>query len=610
MNKEKVRDYIFFGIVSILCIAIIGITYAYFSLQVEGNGKDIVLDSGSLKLRYTDGEVIKLSTAYPGDTITKTVTVENTGTRNATYSLYWSDLINTIEKDELSLTMECKSYKNYGNSNKVESGTCSDIETTVPYSEESSSTAIKKNISIETGITQEYKITVTFENKDYDQSYNMKKSFTGKVDVKEYIAPTTTYCTFTGDLTQGAEFTKGNYTYRYKQKYEQLPLSGVSAPLNDDGLTFMETTISYDWKNMDTDGWGVHMSNEDVTALAEAPCTYINGIPVTSYSNIFHGSRVETLNVSKFDTSKVTDMSSMFNYINASEIKGLENFDTSNVTDMSYMFYGTFLIETLDLSNFDTSNVTDMQYMLSRCGANSLDLSNFDTSKVTNMDYMFEDSSATEIKGLNKFDTSNVTSMDSMFKSNYANKIDVSSFDTSNVTNMHSMFSGTAATEIIGYENFNTSKVINIGSMFTGVEINEIDISKYDTSNVENMSCLFCDSEITSIKGLTNLKTSNVTNMSSMFQRLTLSSLDLSNFDTSNVTNMSDMFANCSNLVTIYASEKFVTTKVTNDDSMFYNVTKLVGGAGTKYKVGNVSKTYARIDGGTSSPGYFTRKTS
>ena len=41
---------------------------------------------------------------------------------------------------------------------------------------------------------------------------------------------------------------------------------------------------------------------------------------------------------------------------------------------------------------------------------------------------------------------------------------------------------------------------------------------------------------------------------------------------------------------------------------MFYNTTNLVGGSGTKYNRSYVDKTYARIDGGTSSPGYFTAK--
>lgn len=53
-----------------------------------------------------------------------------------------------------------------------------------------------------------------------------------------------------------------------------------------------------------------------------------------------------------------------------------------------------------------------------------------------------------------------------------------------------------------------------------------------------------------------------------------------------------------------------VTDKVTNASSlnMFTSSTKLVGGAGTVYNSSYVNKTYAKIDGGTSSPGYFTLK--
>ena len=41
---------------------------------------------------------------------------------------------------------------------------------------------------------------------------------------------------------------------------------------------------------------------------------------------------------------------------------------------------------------------------------------------------------------------------------------------------------------------------------------------------------------------------------------------------------------------------------------MFSTTKNLVGGAGTVYDSTKVDKTYARIDGGTSSPGYFTAK--
>ena len=107
---------------------------------------------------------------------------------------------------------------------------------------------------------------------------------------------------------------------------------------------------------------------------------------------------------------------------------------------------------------------------------------------------------------------------------------------------------------------------------------------------------------------VSNFDTSKVTNMSYMFSRSQATTLDVSNFDTSKVTNMSNMFQGSSNLKTIYVSSKFKTDRVTSSTNMFSGCTNLLGGAGTKYDSTKIDKTYARIDGGTSNPGYFTSK--
>ena len=86
-----------------------------------------------------------------------------------------------------------------------------------------------------------------------------------------------------------------------------------------------------------------------------------------------------------------------------------------------------------------------------------------------------------------------------------------------------------------------------------------------------------------------------------------LTNLDVSKFDTSNVTNMGNMFDSCSKLKTIYASNKFDTSKVSKYSYMFSNCTSLVGGNGTTYSSSYTDKTYARIDS-SSTPGYFTSK--
>ena len=259
------------------------------------------------------------------------------------------------------------------------------------------------------------------------------------------------------------------------------------------------------------------------------------------------------------------DCSYMFNGCTKIESLNFENFYTDDVTNMSYMFSNYRSSAALDLSSFDTSNVTDMSDMFSYYSSRAaLDLSSFDTSKVTNMSYMFYE-----------------------YHSRSSAALDLSSFDTSNVTNMMEMFS------------FYSSRAA-------------LDLSSFDTSNVTNMMGMFTYYNSSEALDLSSFDTSNVTNMNSMFMCSTLTSIDLSNFDTSKVTDMSHMFNSCSNLTTIYVSEKWSTEKVTSSYSyrMFYNCTSLVGGAGTTCNGAETDDvTYAKIDGGSSNPGYFTRKT-
>ena len=71
----------------------------------------------------------------------------------------------------------------------------------------------------------------------------------------------------------------------------------------------------------------------------------------------------------------------------------------------------------------------------------------------------------------------------------------------------------------------------------------DLNLSKLDTSNTENMRGMFRRDKLNSLE-LSNFDTSNVTNMNNMFANLTLgdNKLDLSNFDTSKVTAMDYMF--------------------------------------------------------------------
>ena len=108
------------------------------------------------------------------------------------------------------------------------------------------------------------------------------------------------------------------------------------------------------------------------------------------YGMFYNCSNLTSLDLSGFDTSKVTDMSSMFSNCSNLTSLDLSGFDTSQVTNMADMFRSCRNLTSLDLSGFDTSQVTNMLNMFQYCSnLTSLDLSGFDTSQVTNMSSMF-----------------------------------------------------------------------------------------------------------------------------------------------------------------------------------------------------------------------------
>lgn len=76
--------------------------------------------------------------------------------------------------------------------------------------------------------------------------------------------------------------------------------------------------------------------------------------------------------ISKFDTSRVKNMTRMFAAITAFSslvsILDLSSFDTRKVKTMGYMFSGSTAITTLDLSSFDMSNVVDYTNMFGSSG--------------------------------------------------------------------------------------------------------------------------------------------------------------------------------------------------------------------------------------------------
>ena len=174
------------------------------------------------------------------------------------------------------------------------------------------------------------------------------------------------------------------------------------------------------------------------------------------------------------------------------------------------------------------------------------------------------------------------------------------------------LFTSCYSLQVIDTEVFDTAAVTDMRSMFYGCEnLTTLNLSGFDTSNVTDMGFMFVGcKKLETIVFSNKFLTSNVETMASMFSGCeSLTSLDLSSFDTSKVTNMERMFIFDSSLTTIFVGDGFDTSNVTNSVNMFGSCQSLVGGDGTTYSYSNPEdKTYARIDGENSLPGYFTRK--
>lgn len=270
--------------------------------------------------------------------------------------------------------------------------------------------------------------------------------------------------------------------------------------------------------------------------------------------------------------------------------------------------------EKIDLTPFDSSKVTSTYDMFSNLyGTKEIDFSKFNTSNVTNMGRMFYKNSTPKLN-LSNFDTRNVIYMNAMFMEAWGiEELNLSSFDTSNVWFMGNMFKNTHKLKNLDVHHFNTQKVKHMQYMFYGSGATSLDLSHFDTSKVEDMSKMFAEMANITELDLSNFNTSNVKDMSRMFDHTAeLRTLDLSNFNTSKVTDFSKMFANeyINKLERIYVKQDFDTSAGTDFTNIFTGRTSLRGGSGSFLPdPSTADKTWLRIDDPANGrPGYFTRK--
>lgn len=157
------------------------------------------------------------------------------------------------------------------------------------------------------------------------------------------------------------------------------------------------------------------------------------------------GRSPSVVNVANLDTSLARTMNSMFLgcYVMDS-ITGLAAFNTSKVTDMSSMFHDAKRYNAVEISNWDVSKVVDFRRMFYD------NLSSSDGTPTT-----FE---------LSAWDTSSAVYMGRMFRrQRQAISINVSGWNTSKVVGMGNMFSGCDALTSLDLSSFDFSAILSGG---------------------------------------------------------------------------------------------------------------------------------------------------
>ena len=148
----------------------------------------------------------------------------------------------------------------------------------------------------------------------------------------------------------------------------------------------------------------------------------------------------------------------------------------------------------------------------------------------------------------------------------------------------------TNLTSITGLENLNTSNVTDMTLMFNGCSnLTSLDVSHFNTDNVTEMRYMFGDCRNLTRLDVSHFNTRNVQDMTNMFDGCSgLTNLDLRNFDTSSVTEMSHMFEDCTSLISLDVSS-FNTSKVSFFNNIFAGCTSLTSLDITNFDTSNAT---------------------
>lgn len=177
------KNTVFLTIIAVatLLVAVVGATFAYFSVQVTGNeaATSTVIKTANIKITYTAGTDIEANLIEPGWDKDLKFTVENEGDYELSYYIRWNDVSNDFDQangraSELYYTISCQSGLTCGKTL---------ARTNAPVADGVIDQAAGA-ITIAAGATHSYNVHMYFEETNSEQNYNQGKSFSGSVNIE------------------------------------------------------------------------------------------------------------------------------------------------------------------------------------------------------------------------------------------------------------------------------------------------------------------------------------------------------------------------------------------------------------------------------------------
>lgn len=213
------------------------------------------------------------------------------------------------------------------------------------------------------------------------------------------------------------------------------------------------------------------------------------------------------------DTSNITDMSKLFDESKRTDFSGIEKWDTSKVTNMSSMFASSVFNH--NINDWNVSSVENMSNMFLYSLFNQ-PLDKWNVSKVKDMASMFSNSKFNQ--NINDWNVSSVEDMRSMFESTPFNQ-PLDKWNVSSVKYMESMFKWSSFNQNIN--DWNVSSVENMEYMFYENSHFNQPLDKWNTSNVNNVNEMFCGAT-SFTQSIESWNVSNLSDeyMDSMFNKL------------------------------------------------------------------------------------------